>query len=117
MIGDTQRHELRALALASLQGGRLVDAQVLLDGLTALDPHDTWSARHAAEVACARGDGERALLAAEAWMHAAPRDAAAARTSARALFLLARDDEARARMEYAARLGDSLAATWVRCRR
>ncbi|MFT5355326.1 MAG: putative Zn-dependent protease [Polyangiales bacterium] len=117
MIDDCERSEIRALALASIRGGRLDSAQVLLDGLTALDPHDVWSARHAAEVACARGDGERALLAAEAWMHAAPRDALAARTSARALFLLAHEDEAQTRMMHAARLGDSLAATWARCRR
>lgn len=117
MIDDGERLELRALALTSMRGGRLDTAQVLLDGLTALDPHDVWSARHAAEVACARGDGARALVAAEAWMHAAPRDSAATRASARALFLLARVDEARARMKHAARLGDSLAATWLRCRR
>lgn len=117
MIGQSERDELRALALASIRGGRLDTAQVLLDGLTALDPHDVWSARHAAEVACLRGDGERALAAAEGWMHAAPRDAAATRTSAQALFLLAHFDEGRSRMVHAARLGDSLAATWVRCKR
>lgn len=117
MIDGRERDELRGLALSSMRGGRLDTAQVLLDGLTALDPYDMWSARHAAEVACARGDGARALAAAEAWMHAAPRDAAATRTSARALFLLARLEEGQARMEHAARLGDSLAATWLRCRR
>ncbi|MFK7999814.1 MAG: tetratricopeptide repeat protein [Polyangiales bacterium] len=117
MIDRHEHDELRALALTSVRGGRLDTAQVLLDGLTALDPHDVWSARHAAEVACARGDGPRALVAAEAWMHVAPRDAAATRTSARALFLLGRFEEGRARMKHAARLGDSLAATWLRCRR
>ena len=127
VIDDREREYLRALALTAIRGARLDTAQVLLDGLTALDPHDVWSARHAAEVACSRGDGERALVAAEAWMQAAPRDAAATRASARALFLLARSSEpdlaavhltaARARMAHAARLGDSLAATWLRCRR
>lgn len=117
MIDARERGALRALALTCMSGGRLDTAQVLLDGLTALDPHDIWSARHSAEVACARGDGARALAAAEAWMLAAPRDSAATRTSARALFLLARLDEGRARMKHAARLGDSLAATWLRCRR
>ena len=102
------------LAWQAMRGGRLDDAQVVLDGLVVLDPNDREIAGLRCECALRRRDATRALDAAEHWRRVAPREGAASRAVARALILAGRHEEAYPWVRHAAELADPIARRWAR---
>lgn len=99
----------RWLSWQTMRAGRLDLAQVLIDGVCAVDPSDVWAARMRAEVALARGDGLAAHEAAGAWLREAPEDGDAMFAYARALLSLDENASATRWLSAAADRGVSLA--------